>query len=222
VSTSSNSLLGGIRRSACSSSGIKPNTTVKISVVLEVDMSKKHGKHKRHYTFPEPQHVHRSTAERMAHESHMAAHPDCTYGYEPHFVPPSLQQIGFFLCDVPSDLRNHARCRWPFDHDHPDHYFEIINFEQLFRELDRWRQAKAPGKKTDDYTHHLILREVMELEKEPTDRWEMADVLFSLMAHVWNQDVTIPEFLHSCQEKLAVLWTRDYSAVDEHGVNRHT
>jgi hypothetical protein len=52
---------------------------------------------------------------------HRENHPDCTYGDQPHYVPPSAGQIGFYLCDVPVDLTNHTRCSPPFDHEHPDH-----------------------------------------------------------------------------------------------------
>lgn len=53
---------------------------------------------------------------------HKRSHPDCTFGDEPHFVPPSFGQIGFYLCDRPTDLTNHTRCRPPCDHEHADHY----------------------------------------------------------------------------------------------------
>lgn len=40
----------------------------------------------------------------------------------PHFVPPSMGDIGFYTCQpIPADIRNHTRCRPPFDHDHSDH-----------------------------------------------------------------------------------------------------
>lgn len=55
-------------------------------------------------------------------ERHLKDHPNCTYGDEPHFVPPSFGQIGFFMCDPPADLRNHSRCQAPFDHEHPEHF----------------------------------------------------------------------------------------------------
>ena len=47
----------------------------------------------------------------------------------PHFVPPCFGQIGFFACDPPSDLRNHSRCRAPFDHEHAEH-FDITQLGQ--------------------------------------------------------------------------------------------
>ena len=50
----------------------------------------------------------RLTRERLR-ELHLQAHPNCTYGDQPHFVPPSFGQVGFFLCDPPDDLTNHAR-----------------------------------------------------------------------------------------------------------------
>lgn len=49
------------------------------------------------------------------HRAHMEAHPDCSYGSEPHFVPPSFGQVGFYLCDVPDDLTNHSREGIPLD-----------------------------------------------------------------------------------------------------------
>lgn len=53
---------------------------------------------------------------------HKEEHPDCTYGDKPHFVPPSVGQIGFYMCDPPDDLTNHCRCSPPFDHEHADHF----------------------------------------------------------------------------------------------------
>lgn len=40
---------------------------------------------------------------------HLEEHPTCTYGDEPHFVPPSFGQVGFYLCDPPADLTNRSR-----------------------------------------------------------------------------------------------------------------
>lgn len=52
---------------------------------------------------------------------HKAENPDCSYGDEPHFVPPSFGQVGFYLCSPPSDLTNHSRCRPPYDHESDAH-----------------------------------------------------------------------------------------------------
>lgn len=59
---------------------------------------------------------------RVMQERHRELHPSCTYGSEPHFVPPSMGQVGFFLCDPPSDITNHSRCLPPYDHKHSEHY----------------------------------------------------------------------------------------------------
>lgn len=40
----------------------------------------------------------------------------------PHFVPPSLGDVGFHWCNPPADLRNHTRCRPPYDHEHWAHW----------------------------------------------------------------------------------------------------
>lgn len=47
--------------------------------------------------------------------------PGCKYGDKPHFVPPGLGDVGFFMCAPPSDIRNHTRCVPPYDHEHSDH-----------------------------------------------------------------------------------------------------
>jgi hypothetical protein len=46
--------------------------------------------------------------------------PHCG-GEGPHFIPPSFGDIGFFSCDVPADIRNHTRCRPPYDHENDEH-----------------------------------------------------------------------------------------------------
>jgi len=40
---------------------------------------------------------------------HLEESPTCTYGDEPHFVPPSHGQVGFYLCAPPADLTNRSR-----------------------------------------------------------------------------------------------------------------
>lgn len=59
-------------------------------------------------------------AERLR-QLHRRQYPNCTYGDTPHFVPPGGNTIGFYLCDVPDDLRNHTRCQPPYNHEHDDH-----------------------------------------------------------------------------------------------------
>ena len=54
-------------------------------------------------------------------EMHKRNHPNCTYGNKPHFVPPSGDTIGFYMCDPPDDIRNHNRCTPPYDHKHVEH-----------------------------------------------------------------------------------------------------
>ncbi len=58
--------------------------------------------------------------ERMR-AAHLRENPNCTYGDQPHFVPPSFGQIGFYACNPPTDLTNHSRCRPPYDHEHGEH-----------------------------------------------------------------------------------------------------
>jgi hypothetical protein len=58
------------------------------------------------------------TSERSRHRArlrrrHLEEHPTCAYGDEPHFVPPSFGQVGFYLCDPPADLTNHSRAPVP-------------------------------------------------------------------------------------------------------------
>jgi hypothetical protein len=53
--------------------------------------------------------------------THLEDNPGCTFGDEPHYVPPSFGQVGFYACDPPADLTNHTRCRSPYDHDHAEH-----------------------------------------------------------------------------------------------------
>jgi hypothetical protein len=62
-----------------------------------------------------------ANARRIMKEKHLEDYPNCTYGDEPHFVPPSFGQIGFYMCNPPADLTNHTRCMPPFDHEHEDH-----------------------------------------------------------------------------------------------------
>lgn len=50
----------------------------------------------------------KSLADRM-HALHKRQYPNCTFGDEPHFVPPSFGQVGFYLCDPPADLANYSR-----------------------------------------------------------------------------------------------------------------
>ena len=66
---------------------------------------------------------------KLMQEQHKKDHPTCKYGDEPHFVPPSFGQRGFYLCELDEakargeepDLVNHTRCRPPYDHQHKDH-----------------------------------------------------------------------------------------------------
>jgi hypothetical protein len=57
----------------------------------------------------------------LLRQIHKEKHPDCTWGNEPHYVGKTFDTIGFYLCDVPEDIRNHTRCMWPYDHEHPMH-----------------------------------------------------------------------------------------------------
>jgi hypothetical protein len=52
---------------------------------------------------------------------HKKSHPNCTFGDQPHFIPPGAGMIGFYECDPPADLTNHTRCMPPYDHEHADH-----------------------------------------------------------------------------------------------------
>ena len=63
----------------------------------------------------------RKSAVQLMREKHLEDNPNCTYGDQPHFVPPSFGDIGFYMCQVPDDIVNHNRCLAPFDHDHDDH-----------------------------------------------------------------------------------------------------
>lgn len=58
----------------------------------------------------------------MLKQRHREENPNCTYGDQPHYVPPSGGLIGFYLCNVPDDLTNHTRCDPPYDHDHYLHW----------------------------------------------------------------------------------------------------
>lgn len=58
---------------------------------------------------------------KLLRDRHLAEHPNCIYGDRPHYVPPSLGQIGFYACDPPVDSTNHTRCLPPYDHEHEDH-----------------------------------------------------------------------------------------------------
>ncbi len=46
-------------------------------------------------------------------DRHLEEHPHCIYGDQPHFVPPSFGQVGFYLCDPPTDLTNRSRVEVP-------------------------------------------------------------------------------------------------------------
>ena len=58
---------------------------------------------------------------KMLRRKHKEENPECPYGDEPHFIPPSFGQVGFYACMPPEDLTNHTRCRPPYDHEHADH-----------------------------------------------------------------------------------------------------
>jgi hypothetical protein len=85
-------------------------------------MSRKHGPRRRSLTrtqsIPIPKFI---GARKVMLEAHLRDHPGCTYGLQPHFVPPCFGDVGFFMCDPPADIRNHTRCRPPFNHEHEDH-----------------------------------------------------------------------------------------------------
>jgi hypothetical protein len=66
------------------------------------------------------------SAIKVIREQHKRDHPNCTYGDRPHFVPPSLNEVGFYLCDPPDDARNHTRCRRPYDHEHAAHVAQEV------------------------------------------------------------------------------------------------
>lgn len=89
-------------------------------------MSKNTKKKKWRRTMPLPK-SRMTEAIRRLRECHMASHPDCTYGDQPHFIPPSFGDVGFFLCERPADIRNHTRCEAPFDHEHPEHFDWNLN-----------------------------------------------------------------------------------------------
>jgi len=79
-------------------------------------MSRQHGPNRRGLSRSTP-----VTMSELSVAAHLRDHPNCTYGNKPHFVPPCFGDIGFFMCDPPADIRNHTRCRPPFDHEHEDH-----------------------------------------------------------------------------------------------------
>ena len=62
-------------------------------------MSRKHGPNRRSLRSVErwwPP----SEYETMVHNHHLANHPGCTFAFnDPHFIPPSFGEPGFFLCD---------------------------------------------------------------------------------------------------------------------------
>src|ERR1700744_2237265 len=72
---------------------------------------------------------------RILADNRKGHHPDCI-DESPHFVPPSLGQIGFYPCCPPDDLRNHTRCRPPYDHEHDQHIPE-----EWVREAQEQHQA---------------------------------------------------------------------------------
>lgn len=64
---------------------------------------------------------------QLLKQRHKEEHPDCQYGDQPHYVPPSGGMIGFYMCDVPEDLVNHSRCQPPYDHEHELHWPEVTD-----------------------------------------------------------------------------------------------
>lgn len=77
------------------------------------------------------------TTKKTMQELHREKYPHCTYGDKPHFVPPSMGQIGFYLCEVPTDLTNHTRRQQPFDH------AEVVEAALLRYETDAEFHAQA-------------------------------------------------------------------------------
>lgn len=75
------------------------------------------------------------------HAQHLTEHPNCTFGDEPHYVPPGAGMIGFYACDLPADLINHTRCMIPYDHEHPDHMSD-----QRVAEIQEWQAAHFAAK----------------------------------------------------------------------------
>lgn len=58
--------------------------------------------------------------------------PNCTYGDQPHYVPPGFGMIGFYACDPPEDLTNHTRCyQGTCDKDSPDHPW--VRFPEAYK-----------------------------------------------------------------------------------------
>lgn len=43
----------------------------------------------------------------LMREHHRRTHPNCTYGDEPHYVPPSAGCRGMFLCEIPVVCERH-------------------------------------------------------------------------------------------------------------------
>lgn len=68
--------------------------------------------------------------------------------------------------------------------------------------------------------NHLqkIKEELIELEAQPDDQGEMADVLLALMLHAESRGI---DLLGAGYEKFRVIKTRVYGACDERGVARH-
>jgi ribosomal protein L32 len=68
----------------------------------------------------------RKRTQRRAHMENVSAMlcycRECGEKGARHFVPPCFGDIGFFSCNPPADIRNHTRCEWPWDHEHPLHF----------------------------------------------------------------------------------------------------
>lgn len=41
----------------------------------------------------------RSRVRDLLYERHLVTHPWCSYGREPHYVPPSFGEPGFYACE---------------------------------------------------------------------------------------------------------------------------
>lgn len=134
---------------------------------------------------PKPKGASPSPADPLAtkiRDDRSGHHPDCTE-MDPHYVPPGFGQIGFFTCNPPADLRNHTRCRPPYDHEHEQHVSEA-RLNEIQAHHERAKTVSEPTEVVRPLPYAKWRIEMDERSPGGKPRWqESFDVTRSHDAH---------------------------------------
>ena len=91
------------------------------------------------------------------------------------------------------------------------------SFDEIVKEITQWQAETFPQATKESVLTHL-LREVKELEKDPSDKMEMADVFFLLLALANQYGYDLKEIV---AEKLEINLGREWAEPDQDGVVEH-